>query len=171
MVTRLLITLLFLPLAAQASTFYCTPSGSGAHTGSDWNNALTDIPEPQTRGATYVLAAGAYTPMQFTTPVSGTQLRSVGRLWDGFAANLHSFNAISASGIFRPSHENRLTPSDLGISGGLGFGASEGIRTLRSLQSFPQFSARSRPLLKFCGTIVGRFRREFTPFSCFDRAR
>jgi len=49
-----------------------TPSGSGAKTGADWNNAYAGIPAKLTRGDVYYLADGTYPAYTFTTAGSGT---------------------------------------------------------------------------------------------------
>lgn len=61
------------PLELQAATCRAiTPTGSGARTGADWNNAYAGLPSTLVRGDTYFLADGTYPPYIFNTPDSGT---------------------------------------------------------------------------------------------------
>jgi hypothetical protein len=55
-----------------AQCFVVSPSGAGAKTGADWNNAYAGLPSTLVRGAIYYLADGSYSPYTFNTPVSGT---------------------------------------------------------------------------------------------------
>jgi hypothetical protein len=51
--------------------FYIRQGGSG--NGSDWSNAMGDLPSTFQRGATYYVAAGTYGGHDFSTPESGSQ--------------------------------------------------------------------------------------------------
>lgn len=71
--TILLLTVLsFAPSRAWAACHVVTPSGTGTHSGADWNNAYAGIPSTLTRGDTYFLADGTYPAYTFNTAVSGT---------------------------------------------------------------------------------------------------
>jgi hypothetical protein len=63
-------------LSAQTAVAAChavTPSGSGAKTGADWNNAYAGLPATLVRGDIYYLADGNYgNHLTLTTPASGT---------------------------------------------------------------------------------------------------
>lgn len=66
-------SLLFLSaLRLDAADFCIRPGGSGSQNGSDWNNAMANLPSPQVRGATYWIASGDYGSWTITTPVSGS---------------------------------------------------------------------------------------------------
>lgn len=72
MVKKLLLFLsLFIFSATPAFTanHYIRDGGTGD--GSAWNNALDDIPSPLTRGDTYYIADGTYTPYLFDDDVDG----------------------------------------------------------------------------------------------------
>lgn len=58
--------------SAFATCHVVTPSGSGAKTGADWNNAYAGIPSSLVRGDIYYLADGTYPGYAFTTGASGT---------------------------------------------------------------------------------------------------
>lgn len=49
-----------------------SPTGSGAKTGADWNNALAGLPSTLTRGDIYYLADGSYGSYSFNTAASST---------------------------------------------------------------------------------------------------
>lgn len=58
---------------ALAACHVVTPSGSGAHTGADWNNAYANLPGTLTRGDIYYLADGNYgTSLSLSQADSGT---------------------------------------------------------------------------------------------------
>ncbi len=57
--------------------FYIRQGGSG--NGSDWSNAMGDLPSTFQRGATYYVAAGTYGGHSFDTPASGSQWITVKR--------------------------------------------------------------------------------------------
>lgn len=67
-----LLLIFVLCLGARAACHVMTPSGSGTHSGADWNNALAGIPDPMTRGDKYYMADGTYTSYTFSTADSGT---------------------------------------------------------------------------------------------------
>ncbi len=72
---RVLFVLLILSLAVAPCFAAChviTPSGSGAQTGADWNNAFAGIPATLTRGDIYYLADGTYPQYTFSQADSGT---------------------------------------------------------------------------------------------------
>lgn len=54
-----------------------TPTGAGAKTGANWNNAYAQIPGTQVRGDVYYLADGAYTTTNFSQAASGTTLITI----------------------------------------------------------------------------------------------
>ncbi len=60
--TRLFVILLSLAVseAVLAANFYITPSGAGAKTGADWNNALSGLPTSVSCGNSYFIAGGSY---------------------------------------------------------------------------------------------------------------
>ena len=53
-----------------ATCHVVTPSGSGANSGADWNNADAGLPATLTRGDTYYLADGSYGSYSVNTPGS-----------------------------------------------------------------------------------------------------
>jgi hypothetical protein len=57
-------------MPALGACLTVTPTGSGSHTGADWNNALDNLPSTLTRGDIYYLADGSYGSYVFNT--SGT---------------------------------------------------------------------------------------------------
>jgi len=56
------------------NTFYVRADASGNGSGTDWNNAFTQLPGSLKRGATYLLADGSYPGRTFSDPTSGTTL-------------------------------------------------------------------------------------------------
>lgn len=58
--------------AAHAANVYVRQGASGANNGTDWTNALTDLPASPVRGNTYYVADGNYAGRTFNTPASGT---------------------------------------------------------------------------------------------------
>jgi hypothetical protein len=70
------VLVLFVLFCASSSAFAAchtvTPSGSGANTGADWNNAYAGIPANLTRGDVYYLADGSYPAYTFSQGASGT---------------------------------------------------------------------------------------------------
>jgi len=71
---RKIIVALFLLLSCNLSfaADYCVlPTGSGAKTGADWNNAIDWTAISPTRGNTYWLGGGTYVPMQLSTTCTG----------------------------------------------------------------------------------------------------
>ena len=57
---------------SEAACRVVTPTGSGAKTGADWNNAYQGLPATLVRGDTYYLADGTYARYSFNTIESGT---------------------------------------------------------------------------------------------------
>lgn len=72
------VALLFLvaPLAIGANR-HVTPSGSGAQTGVDWDNAYAGLPATLNRGDVYYIADGNYGGYTFDDAASGTTLITV----------------------------------------------------------------------------------------------
>lgn len=69
----ILIALVFSAKNAFAACHTVTPTGSGAQTGADWNNAYAGLPATLVRGDIYYLADGNYgNHLSLTTPASGT---------------------------------------------------------------------------------------------------
>lgn len=76
---------ILLPGRVLAACHVITPSGSGSHSGADWNNAYKGFgtgagqlsPSSMTRGDTYYLGAGSYGYVNFNTSDSGTTLITV----------------------------------------------------------------------------------------------
>jgi hypothetical protein len=69
----ILITFIFSAKSALAACHTVTPSGSGAQTGADWNNAYGGLPGTLVRGDIYYLADGNYgNHLSLSTPASGT---------------------------------------------------------------------------------------------------
>lgn len=58
--------------ASGGACFVVTPSGSGAMTGANWNNAFAGIPKTLVRGDIYYLADGSYGSYTFSTADSST---------------------------------------------------------------------------------------------------
>jgi len=54
------IVLFWAPKIAPAACHVVTPSGSGSHSGADWNNAMANLPATLMNGDTYYLADGNY---------------------------------------------------------------------------------------------------------------
>jgi hypothetical protein len=63
--------MLFAGNADAQTCLVVSPSGSGSHTGADWNNALTGLPSTLVRGTVYYLADGNYGQYHFSS-ASGT---------------------------------------------------------------------------------------------------
>jgi len=76
---------ILLPGRALGACHVVTPSGSGNHTGADWNNAYKGFgtgtgqlnPASMVRGDTYYLGAGSYGQVTFNAADSGTALITV----------------------------------------------------------------------------------------------
>src|SRR5579863_1637140 len=62
-----------LPGLAVAACHVVKEGGSGRADGSNWNNALPDLPSSLTRGDVYVLAAGSYGAHHFNDPDDGNK--------------------------------------------------------------------------------------------------
>jgi hypothetical protein len=58
--------------SAGTTCYVVSPSGSGAKTGADWNNAYAGLPSTLVRGAIYYLADGSYPGFTFSTAASST---------------------------------------------------------------------------------------------------
>lgn len=79
MIKRIIILLMLLCLAVSANAadhFVCS-TASGNDDGTDWANALTDLPSPLTRGDTYYVADGSYGTQYFDDAASGTDVITV----------------------------------------------------------------------------------------------
>ena len=63
--------LLMTVLSISAADHYVRSGATGASSGSDWNNAYTDLPATLTRGDTYYIADGNYGSYSFNDAVSG----------------------------------------------------------------------------------------------------
>jgi len=71
--TAFLLILFGLSLSsAFAACHTVSPTGSGAKTGADWNNAYAGLPSTLVRGDIYYLADGSYGSYTFNTATSGT---------------------------------------------------------------------------------------------------
>src|SRR5580693_8886409 len=60
LVLTVIFTMLFAGNADAQTCLVVSPSGSGSHTGADWNNALAGLPSTLVRGDIYYLADGTY---------------------------------------------------------------------------------------------------------------
>lgn len=70
------VTTLFMVFCTQAQTIYHVRAGAtGSANGLDWNNAYPTLPTPLKRGATYYVADGSYSGINFN--VAGTALISI----------------------------------------------------------------------------------------------
>jgi hypothetical protein len=67
-----LAVLLNVTLSATAATFYVRQGATGNASGTDWNNAFTQLPRPLQRGSVYLLADGNYPAYTFSDPQQGT---------------------------------------------------------------------------------------------------
>lgn len=63
--------------SSHAACHVVRQGGSGANTGADWNNALSDLPSSLVRGDIYYMAAGQYGRHTFRDADSGQQLIQV----------------------------------------------------------------------------------------------
>jgi hypothetical protein len=69
----MLATFSFVAKGASAACHAVMPSGSGSHTGTDWNNAYAGLPATLVRGDIYYLADGNYgSHLSLNTAASGT---------------------------------------------------------------------------------------------------
>lgn len=55
----------------QQNIYYIRERASGDETGTDWNNAWTELPDVLERGATYYIASGTYPSYKFDNPEEG----------------------------------------------------------------------------------------------------
>jgi hypothetical protein len=71
------IAFIFSAKGTFATCHAVSPSGSGNHSGADWNNAMANLPGTLLRGDIYYLADGNYGGGDFSTPNSGTTITEV----------------------------------------------------------------------------------------------
>ena len=95
------VAILLLPLAAHAACHVVTPSGSGAQTGADWNNALAGLPANLISGDTYYLADGKYLPYANTT--ANTTIKKAIASDNCTATGWNTGTMGSAQAVFQPT--------------------------------------------------------------------
>jgi hypothetical protein len=74
---QLAVLILCLASIGQAACHVVTPAGSGTNSGADWSNAFAGLPATLTRGDSYYLADGSYSPYTFNTAESGSTLVTI----------------------------------------------------------------------------------------------
>lgn len=67
------VSIFFVPCISMAATYYIRADSNGNGSGTDWNNAFTDLPSTLIRGDTYYVADGAYSGHSLNTPITGDQ--------------------------------------------------------------------------------------------------
>jgi len=110
--------IVMLPCSARAACHAVTASGSGNHTGADWNNALANLPPTLTRGDIYYLADGSYGSYTFNQ--SGTTAVEIRKAQTYDHCTTVGWNAAtmgSAQAIFATNRQFSILSAGLIING------------------------------------------------------
>ena len=112
----LLVLLLTAPALAACHTV--SPSGSGTHSGADWNNAMVNLPATLTRGDIYYLADGSYGSYTFSqSGTAAVEIRKAQTYDNCTSTGWNASTMGSAQAVFATNRQFSIESSGLIING------------------------------------------------------